>query len=80
MWALARRVLSGVLVVRAREVAAAVLLLLGRNALLAEGAGAASVAAALNLHSLLPRSQLARCRKVVCLVSGGGISLSLIHI
>ena len=65
MFELARRLVAGSLVVGLDEVAAAVRLLAERNRVIAEGAGAASVAAAL--------SGRAGRGKVVCVVSGGNI-------
>ena len=65
MWPLARRVLAGSLVVTLAEVADAIRHLAVRNRVIAEGAGAASVAAA--------RSGKAGTGKVVCVVSGGNI-------
>ena len=65
MWPLARRLLDGSLVVTLREVAEAIRLLLTRNRVVAEGAGAASVAAAL--------AGKAGNGKIVCVVSGGNI-------
>ena len=64
MWPLARALLAGSLVVSLAEIAAAVRLLAERNRVVAEGAGAASVAAALEGE---------RRGKVVCVVSGGNI-------
>ena len=68
MWPLARRLLDGSLVVSLDAVAAAIRTLAERNRVVAEGAGAAPVAAAL--------SGRAGGRKVVCVVSGGNIDLS----
>jgi threonine dehydratase len=65
MWPLARRLLAGSLVASLSEVAAAVRLLLEYNRVLAEGAGAAPVAAAL--------AGRAGGGNVVCIVSGGNI-------
>jgi threonine dehydratase len=65
MWELVRSLLAGSLVVELAEVAAAVRLLAERNRIVAEGAGAASVAAALTGR--------AGNGKVVCVVSGGNI-------
>ena len=65
MWPLAGRLLDGSLVVQLAEVAAAVRTLVERNRVVAEGAGAAPVAAALAGH--------AGGRKIVCVVSGGNI-------
>ena len=65
MWPLVRRLLDDSLVVGLEDVAAAIRLLVERNRVVAEGAGAASVAAAL--------SGGAGTGKVVCIVSGGNI-------
>jgi threonine dehydratase len=65
MWPLASRLLAGALVVALSEVSAAVRLLVERNHVVAEGAGAAPVAAALGGQA--PGST------VVCVVSGGNI-------
>jgi threonine dehydratase len=65
MWPLVSRLLDGSLVVPLAEVAAAVRLLAERNHVVAEGAGATPVAAAL--------AGKAGTRKVVCIVSGGNL-------
>jgi threonine dehydratase len=65
MWPLASRLLDGSLVSSLEDVANAVRLLAERNRVIAEGAGAASVAAALNGKG--------GGGKVVCVVSGGNI-------
>ena len=65
MWPLASTLLAGSLVVSLPEVASAIRLLATRNRVVAEGAGAASVAAAL--------TGKAGRGKVVCVVSGGNI-------
>ncbi|HKZ69461.1 MAG TPA: pyridoxal-phosphate dependent enzyme, partial [Anaerolineales bacterium] len=65
MWPLVSRLLDGSLVVSLTEVASALRLLIERNRVVAEGAGAASVAAA--------RQGKAEGRKVVAVVSGGNI-------
>lgn len=65
MWDLAKRLLDGSIVVGLEETAAAVRMLVERNHVVAEGAGAVSVAAAL--------SGKAGFGKVVCVVSGGNI-------
>jgi threonine dehydratase len=65
MWPLASRLLNGSLVVAVAEVAAAVRLLVERNRVVAEGAGAAPVAAAF--------AGQAGGGKVVCVVSGGNL-------
>jgi threonine dehydratase len=65
MWPLVRRLLDGSLVVSLEAVAGAIRLLAERNRVVAEGAGAAPVAAALRGG--------AGAGKVVCVVSGGNI-------
>jgi threonine dehydratase len=65
MWPLAARLLDGSIVVPVAEVASAVRLLAERNRVIAEGAGATSVAAALTGG--------AGSGKVVCVISGGNI-------
>jgi threonine dehydratase len=65
MWPLASALLDGSIVVSLDEVASALRLTLQRTRVLAEGAGAASVAAALRLG--------VEYRHVVCVVSGGNI-------
>ena len=65
MWYMARALLDGSLVVSLDEVRAAIRLLAERGRVIAEGAGAASVAAAL--------AGMAGGGKVVCVVSGGNI-------
>lgn len=68
MWPYVRNLVSGSLVVDVEAVASAVRLLLERNRVLAEGAGALPVAAAL--------SGKAGGGKVVCVVSGGNLDTS----
>ena len=65
MWPLARRLLDGSLVSSLAEVAEAIRTLAERQRVIAEGAGAAPVAAAL--------AGKAPGRKTVCVVSGGNI-------
>jgi threonine dehydratase len=65
MWPLAKSLLDGSLVMSLADVAEAIRLLAERNRVVAEGAGATSVAAAL--------SGKAGGGKVVCVVSGGNI-------
>ena len=65
MWPLVRSLVSGSIVVSLEEAAAAVRLLAERHRVIAEGAGAASVAAAL--------TGKAGAGKIVCVVSGGNI-------
>ena len=69
MLARARSVLDGVLVATLQEIAAAVGVIAERARVVAEGAGAAGVAAAL--------AGRAGSGKVVCVVSGGNIDLDL---
>ena len=72
MFVLARELLDGALVSSLDEVAAAVRLLVERNHVVAEGAGAAPVAAAIKGK--------AGAGKVVCVVSGGNIDLSTLSV
>ncbi|MDA1348125.1 MAG: pyridoxal-phosphate dependent enzyme [Chloroflexi bacterium] len=65
MWPLARSLMNGALVSTLEEVAAAVKLMVERNRVVAEGAGAASVAAAV--------AGKAGTGKIACIVSGGNI-------
>jgi threonine dehydratase len=65
MWPMARELLAGSLVASVEEVAAAVRLLAERNRVVAEGAGAAPVAAALN--------RTIEAKTIVCVISGGNI-------
>lgn len=65
MWPLAKSLLDGSLVMSLAEVAEAIRLLAERNRVIAEGAGATPVAAAL--------AGKAGSGKVVCIVSGGNI-------
>ncbi len=68
MWPLVRQLLAGSLVVTLEQVAEAVRLLAVANRVIAEGAGAAPVAAAL--------AGMAGGGKIVCIVSGGNIDAS----
>jgi len=68
MWTLAKQLLDGSLVVGLDETVNAIRLLAERNCVIAEGAGAVSVAAAL--------AGKAGRGKVVCVVSGGNIDTS----
>lgn len=65
MWQLAQQLLDGSLVATLEQVREAIRLLVQRNHIVAEGAGAVSVAAAL--------AGLAGYRRVACVVSGGNI-------
>jgi len=75
MWPLVSKLLAGSLVVSLAEVAAAIRLLAERCRVIAEGAGAASVAAALSARSWSAQGALGQAggSKVVCVVSGGNI-------
>ncbi|MCX6656662.1 MAG: threonine/serine dehydratase [Candidatus Bathyarchaeota archaeon] len=68
MWDLAKQLVNGTIVVSLKEVVDAIRLLAERNCLIAEGAGAVSLAAAL--------SGKAGKGKIVCIVSGGNIDPS----
>jgi threonine dehydratase len=68
MWPLVSTLLAGALTVSLDEVANAIRVLAKRNHVIAEGAGAAPVAAALR--------GVAGASKVVCVVSGGNINMS----
>jgi len=65
MWLLVKRLLDGSLVVGLEEIAQAIRLLAERNRVIAEGAGAAPVAAALK--------EKIEGEKIVCVISGGNI-------
>jgi len=65
MWEMVRPLIQGSIVCSLSEIASAVRLLVERNRVVAEGAGAASVAAAL--------TGKAGMRKILCVVSGGNI-------
>jgi len=69
MWERAQGLIDGAIVVSLAEIASAMRLLAERNRVVAEGAGASSVAAALTGR--------AGTGKVVCIVSGGNIDLGL---
>ena len=71
MWPLVSSLLDGSLVVSLEAVGAAVRHLLERNRVVAEGAGAAAVAAAI--------AGLAGTGKVVCIVSGGNIDTATLR-
>ena len=70
MWPLVRSVLAGSLVVTLEETARALGLLATRNRVIAEGAGAVPVAAAL--------AGKAGAGKIVCVVSGGNIDAAML--
>lgn len=73
MWPLARTLLDGSLVMTLADVSEAVRLLVERNRVVAEGAGATAVAAALRGNAERGRP---REGKIVCVVSGGNIDLA----
>src|SRR6266851_2561056 len=68
IWPLAKAMLAGPIVVSLRAIADAIRMLVERNRIVAEGAGAASVAAAL--------AGKVGSRHVVCVVSGGNLDSS----
>lgn len=68
MWELGTQLIDGSLVVGLDEITAAIRLLADRNHVIAEGAGAASVAAAL--------ARKAGNGTIVCIISGGNIDLA----
>ena len=74
MWPLASRLLDGAQAVELKGVASAIRMLAERHHILAEGAGAAALAAAL---------AGAEGKKIVCVVSGGNIDaghlLKILH-
>lgn len=72
MWPLASTLLAGAIVVSLEEVATAIRLLVERARVVAEGAGAASVAAAL--------TGKAGTGRVVCVVSGGNIDIARLQV
>jgi len=69
MWPLVKDLVDGSLVSTPKEIADAIRILIERNRTVAEGAGAASVAAAI-------KGLAGKSGKVVCVISGGGIDLS----
>jgi threonine dehydratase len=73
MWPLARQFVTDSLTVSVAMVAAAVRDLVNRTHVVAEGAGAAALAAALEHHARSPRLQ-----RFVCVVSGGNIEPSVL--
>jgi threonine dehydratase len=75
MWAVASQLLAGARVVPLAAIAGAVRLLVERQRVVAEGAGAASVAAALApwMGEEADRPAPLAARKIVCIVSGGNI-------
>jgi threonine dehydratase len=74
MWPLTRSLLAGSLVSSLPQIAAAVKLLISRARVVAEGAGAAPVAAAIGNQRVIPPGS--RC---VAIVSGGNIDLEVLR-
>lgn len=70
MWPLVSKVLDGSIVVSLEDIANAVRLLAERNHVIAEGAGAAAVAAALTGR--------AGKGNIVCIISGGNIDIDVL--
>jgi threonine dehydratase len=70
MWPMVRALLAGSIVVTLAQIADAIRLLVERNRIVAEGAGAASVAAALTGR--------AGAGKIVCVVSGGNLDRAVL--
>jgi len=70
MWPLAKELLRGALTATVAEVESAVRLVVERNRVVPEGAGAVAVAVA--------RSGRIEARKIVCIVSGGNIDLDVL--
>lgn len=68
MWGILKDLVEGSIVVSLREIASAIKLLVERNRIVAEGAGAASVAAAM--------TGKAGSGRIACVVSGGNISIA----
>lgn len=68
VWSYVHRLVDGSIVVSLEQIAESIRLLADRNSLLAEGAGAATLAAAL--------SDEAPDGTIVCVVSGGNIDAS----
>ena len=69
MWDIVKNVVDGTFILTLHEIGAAMKLMAERNHVVAEGAGAATVAAA--LYRKFPE------RKVACVVSGGNIDMSV---
>jgi threonine dehydratase len=70
MWPLVQSLLAGTVVISVAQVAEAVKLLAERCRVVAEGAGAAALAAA--------RTGAVEGKRVVCIVSGGNIDLNIL--
>ncbi len=72
IWPLVHRLIASSIVVSVEQICAAIRMLAERNRVIAEGAGAASVAAAL--------TGAAEGGKIVCIVSGGNLDLEKLQI
>ena len=70
----AQKLLDGALVANLEDVAAAIRLVAERNRVISEGAGAVSVACALDLPGK------AGPAKIVCIVSGGNIDFEKLNV
>ncbi len=77
MWPLARDLLDEPLLAEPDEIAEAVRLLAGRSRIVAEGAGACPLAAALADRVPRLRMEAGRKRKLVCVVSGGNVEMEV---
>ena len=72
-FAICKEYIDGVITVSEEEIASAILLLLEKHKMVAEGAGAVSVAAAMyNKINITGK-------KVVCVISGGNIDINTLH-
>ena len=76
MWPLASSLLAGSLVMSIEEICDAIRLLAGRAHVIAEGAGGAALAAALELQA---REDPGRERRIVAVVSGGNIDTDVLR-
>jgi threonine dehydratase len=74
MWPIARSLVSGSLVIPVSEVASAATLLMRRAHVVAEGAGAAALAAA----RFALATQHSDARRVACVISGGNIDAAVL--
>jgi len=71
---LIRKYVDRIVTVEESEIAAAIMLLMERSHLLAEGAGAVSIAALLNIHT-----ELNTDKPISCLISGSNIDVNLLY-
>jgi threonine dehydratase len=72
-----RSYLEDIVTVEESDIAAAMMTLIERDHLLAEGAGAVPIAALYNHTDLIKK--LAQGKKIVCVISGGNVDMSLIR-